>query len=100
MACCYDLQDDVIVCFLLKSVPLAMYRWVCAKEVDKNSIPEMKGRVIQLMCLLEKVFPPALFDIQVHLLIHLVEEVEIGGTIHARWMYWVERYMKVLKGYV
>ncbi len=52
------------------------------------------------MCLLEKVFPPAFFDIQIHLLIHLVEEVEIAGTVHARWMYWVERYMKVLKGYV
>ena len=52
------------------------------------------------MCLLEKVFPPAFFDIQVHLLIHLVEEVEIAGTVHARWMYWVERYMKVLKRYV
>jgi Domain of unknown function (DUF4218) len=77
-----------------------MYRWVCAKEIDKNSIPEMKRRVIQLMCLLEKVFPPAFFDIQIHLLIHLVEEVEIAGTVHARWMYWVERFMKVLKGYV
>jgi hypothetical protein len=30
----------------------------------------------------------------------LVEEAEIAGTVHARWMYWVERYMKVLKGYV
>lgn len=60
----------------------------------------MKKRSIQLMCQLERVFPPAFFDIQVHLLAHLVEEVEICGTVHARWMYWVERYMKVLKGYV
>ena len=40
-----------------------MCRWLCAKEIDKNTIPEMKRRVIELMCLLEKVFPPAFFDI-------------------------------------
>ncbi len=52
------------------------------------------------MCKLEKVLPPGAFDIQLHLVCHLVEEIEIAGTVHARWMYWVERYMKVLKGYV
>ena len=78
--------------FFLKSMYLAMCRWLCAKEIDKNTIPEMKGRVIELMCLLEKVFPPAFFDIQIHLFTHLVDEVEIAGTVHARWMYWVEVY--------
>ena len=96
----YDFQNVVKVVVLQKLISPAMYRWVCAKEIDVSSIPEMKERVIKLMCLLEKVFPPAFFDIQVHLVSHLVEEVEIAGTVHARWMFWVERYMKVLKGYV
>jgi hypothetical protein len=96
----YDFQNVVNDVFLPKFISPAMYRWVCAKEIDVSSIPEMKERVIQLMCLLEKVFPPAFFDIQIHLVSHLVEEVEIAGTVHARWMFWVERYMKVLKGYV
>src|SRR5665811_79260 len=96
----YDLPHVVIWSFLLKSIYMSLCRWLCAKEIDKNTILEMKIRVIELMCLLERVFPPAFFDIQIHLLIHLVEEVEIAGTVHARWMYWVERYMKVLKGYV
>ena len=35
-----------------------------------------------------------------HLLIHLVEEVDICGPVYGRWMYLMERYMKVLKGYI
>jgi hypothetical protein len=44
--------------------------------------------------------PPSLFDCQVHLLVHLVDEIAIVGPVHCRWMYWLERYMAVLKGYV
>jgi len=49
---------------------------------------------------LEKAFPPSFFDCQVHLLVHLVDEIAIAGPVHCRWMYWFERYMVVLKGYV
>lgn len=65
-----------------------------------SEISGMKTKTYNVMCQLEKVFPPGFFDIQVHFVTHLVEEVEIAGTVHARWMFWVERYMKVLKGYV
>ncbi len=41
------------------------------------------------------VLPPSFFDIQVHLVSHLIEEIEIAGVVHARWMYWAERFMKV-----
>jgi hypothetical protein len=29
-----------------------------------------------------------------------VDEIAIAGPMHCRWMYWLERYMVVLKGYV
>jgi hypothetical protein len=35
-----------------------------------------------------------------HLIVHLVEELDFCNPIHTRWMYPIERYMKVLKGYV
>jgi hypothetical protein len=35
-----------------------------------------------------------------HLLVHLIEELDICGPIHVRWMYHMERYLKTLKGYV
>ena len=47
-----------------------------------------------------KIFPPAFFDIMVHLTVHLVREVKLYGPVYLRWMYPFERYMKILKGYV
>ena len=49
---------------------------------------------------MEKELPTSFFDIQVHLLIHLVDEIELAGVVSARWMFWAERFMGVLKGYV
>jgi hypothetical protein len=75
-------------------------RWVCGKEIKTSEIEGMKAFTIRTMCNLEKVFPPAFFDVQEHLVSHLVQEVEVAGPVHARCMYWVERYLKVLKSYV
>lgn len=52
------------------------------------------------MVSMEKVFPPCFFDMQAHLVAHLVDEVALVGPVHGRWMYWVERYMKKLKDWV
>ena len=35
----------------------------------------------------------------VHLIVHLVREIRLFGLIFLQWMYSVERYLKVLKGY-
>ena len=40
------------------------------------------------------------FDVMVHLVMHLVREVRLCGPAYLIWMYLVERYMKILKGYV
>jgi hypothetical protein len=77
-----------------------LLRWVCSKEIFLEDIPRMKVIVAKVLYKLERVFPPSLFDCQVHLLVHLVDEVAIVGPVHCRWMYWLERYMAVLKGYV
>ena len=49
---------------------------------------------------MEKELPISFFDIQVHLLIHLVDEIELAGVVSTRWMFWVERFMCVLKKFV
>ncbi|GKC97268.1 hypothetical protein Tco_1167543 [Tanacetum coccineum] len=59
---------------------------------------QIKG--VDILCELEFIYPPALFDIMVHLVIHLPLEALEGGPIRPRWMYPFERYMKKLKGYV
>ena len=50
--------------------------------------------------MLEEYFPPAFFDVMVHLTVHLPREIKLCGPVWLRWMYSMERYMKILKGYV
>jgi hypothetical protein len=60
----------------------------------------LKVKVAKTMSTFEKVFPPMCFDVMTHLVVHLVEELDLCGPLHTRWMYPMERYMKALKGYV
>jgi len=60
---------------------------------------ELENEAAIILCELEIYFPPAFFDIMVHLIIHLVREIKCCGLVYLRWMYPVERYMKILKGY-
>jgi hypothetical protein len=48
----------------------------------------------------EKELPTSFIDLQVHILIHLPNEVELAGVLACRWMFFLERYMKKLKGFV
>ncbi|MCO5587311.1 hypothetical protein L7F22_041260 [Adiantum nelumboides] len=75
-------------------------RWITSKEIDIASIAQQKRECIELLCLMEKELPTSFFDIQVHLLIHLVDEIAIARVVSTRWMFWVERLMGVLKGLV
>ncbi|CAK8566392.1 unnamed protein product [Lathyrus sativus] len=49
---------------------------------------------------IEMYFPPSFFDIMVHLTVHLIMEIQYCGPAYMRWMYPIERYMKIIKGYV
>jgi len=60
----------------------------------------MKTLPAEVMCDMERNLPPSFFDFQVHLIWHLVEEVELCGPVSCRWMYFLERYMKDLKSWV
>ncbi len=68
--------------------------------MNPTTIGELKKEVAMTLILLEQEFPPSFFDIMMHLLVNLVEEFEIYGLIHTRWMYPIEHYLKTLKGYV
>ncbi|KAL0544572.1 hypothetical protein IC582_019689 [Cucumis melo] len=73
---------------------------ICKKTIDTSQLKGMQEDVVVTLCLLEKYFPPSFFTIMVHLVVHLVREIEFCGPVHLRWMYPFERYMKVLKTYV
>lgn len=76
------------------------FQRICAKTITESEIKDMKIYAAVTLCLMEIWFPPGFFDIMTHLIIHLVEELEWCGPVHARWMYGIERYMYVLKGFV
>ncbi|KAH0645560.1 hypothetical protein KY290_034343 [Solanum tuberosum] len=51
----------------------------------------------QILCKLERIFPPGFFDSMEHLLVHLPYEAKIVGPVQYRWMYPFERYLGTLK---
>ncbi|KAL5548417.1 hypothetical protein UlMin_003648 [Ulmus minor] len=44
------------------------------------------------------IFPPAFFDIMIHLILHFPEEAILGGPVYMRWMYPFERNAAKLEG--
>jgi hypothetical protein len=64
-----------------------LLKWVCSRELFVEEIPRMRVIVAEVVCKLEKAFRPSFFDCQVHLLVHLVDEIAIAGPVHCRWMY-------------
>jgi hypothetical protein len=76
------------------------FQRLCAKVIDPDELPGLKTYATETLCLLERWFPPSFFDIMSHLVVHLVDEVDLCGPVHSRWCYGIERYMYVLKRYV
>ena len=69
------------------------------KVIDPQQLDNLENEASIIFCELEMYFLPSFFDIMIHLIVHLVREIRFCGPVFLRWMYPVERYMKVLKGY-
>jgi hypothetical protein len=77
-----------------------VFRRLCTKVYNPADFPSLEADVAESMALLEIQFPPSFFDIMTHLPYHLAKELDLCGPVSARWMYPVERFMKVLKNHV
>ena len=76
-----------------------VFNAICSKVIDPARLDELENEAAIVLCQMEMYFPPSFFDIMVHLIVHLVREIRLCGPVFLRWMYPIERYMKVLKGY-
>ncbi|GJU70041.1 hypothetical protein Tco_1256300 [Tanacetum coccineum] len=76
------------------------FKQLCARSLMQQDMAKAKKQSISIMIELEKIFPPAFFDIMIHVAIHLPDEAILGGPLRYRWMFPFERYMKKLKNYV
>lgn len=70
------------------------------KVIDPNTLDELQTNVVETLCNLEMIFPPLFFDIMVHLIVHLVQEIRMCGLVYLRSMCPFKRFMGILKHYV
>jgi hypothetical protein len=57
------------------------------KIISLKNLDYLKAYVIETMCKLEMCFPPSFFDMQVHLIIHLVDQIKILGPLYLHHMF-------------
>ncbi|XP_028051487.1 uncharacterized protein LOC114256109 [Camellia sinensis] len=76
------------------------FQELCSKTLRQTDLEKMEERIVLILCKLEKNFPPAFFDVMVHLAVHLPREAMFAGPVQYRWMYPIERFLGTLKGYI
>ncbi|XP_070037809.1 uncharacterized protein [Nicotiana tomentosiformis] len=76
------------------------FRSICSKVIRRRDFDTMQSEINEIECDLEKIFPPTFFDIIVHLPVHLVNGIKLGGPTHIRWTYPTERNMCKYKAFV
>jgi hypothetical protein len=66
------------------------FRELCARTLKVKVLERLKVEIVLILCILEKLFPPAFFDVMIHLAVHLPNEAILRGPVHYGWMYPVE----------
>jgi hypothetical protein len=67
------------------------FKLLCSKTLKRKDVEDLESDIVIILCKLEKIFPPAFFDVMLHLALHLPREAMLGGPVHYRWMYPIER---------
>ena len=67
------------------------FRELCAKVLKENELDRLESQIVVTFCKLERIFPPAFFDIMIHLPIHLAWEAKVAGPMQYKWMHPIER---------
>ncbi|KAL3839280.1 hypothetical protein ACJIZ3_023871 [Penstemon smallii] len=78
----------------------SFFRQLCSRTLKLSVLDDLDKKIPIILCKLEMIFPPAFFDVMVHLSIHLAHEAKLGGPVHYRWMYPIERFLSSLKAMV
>jgi hypothetical protein len=76
------------------------FNTVSQKVIGRKELYDLRAYMIETMCLLEMCFRPSFFDMQQHLMIHLMDQIHTLGQLYLHSMFPYERYLSVLKSYV
>lgn len=86
---CYPSKEVMRIVVALAS----FFKKLCSRVLDISKLNKLQEDIVRTLCDMEKIFLPSFFTVMVHLLVHLVEEAKLGGPVHYRWMYPMERYV-------
>ncbi|KAL0337633.1 UNVERIFIED_CONTAM: hypothetical protein Scaly_2038400 [Sesamum calycinum] len=59
-----------------------LFQSICSTTLDVHKLHELDNSVAIILCNLEKIFFPAFFDSMEHLIVHLLYEAHVGGSVH------------------
>ncbi|KAK2633810.1 hypothetical protein Ddye_028602 [Dipteronia dyeriana] len=76
------------------------FQEICAKTLNVQDLEKLEEGIVLILCKLEIFFPPAFFDVMVHLVVHLPYEAKLVGPVSYSWMYPIERNLGKLKRFV
>ncbi|KAF7811966.1 putative transposase, Ptta/En/Spm, plant [Senna tora] len=71
---------------------------ICAIEIRASLIENLEVSVIDMMCKLEKIFPPSFFDVMEHLIMHLPYEAKTSMPPHKKCL--TNKELKIAETYV
>ena len=66
------------------------------KTLYVKDLEKLEEGIVLILCKLERIFPPAFFNIMVHLMVHLPHEAKLARPVRYRWMYPFERYILII----
>nr|GEW04599.1 hypothetical protein [Tanacetum cinerariifolium] len=73
------------------------FKQICSQTLMVDDMLKAKSKVIDIVCNLELIYPPAFFNIMIHLVIHLPLEAIFGGPIRPRWISEIDTYRAKFK---
>ncbi|XP_055960112.1 uncharacterized protein LOC130014962 [Mercurialis annua] len=91
---CGSLRSEV---YTALSELSSFFKELCSKTLKRSTVKKLQSDIILIICKLEMIYPPSFFVVMMHLPIHLPREVELGGPVHYRWMYFIESVIDVQK---
>jgi hypothetical protein len=77
-----------------------LFNTISYKVIGHKELDDLKACMIKTMCMPEMCFPPSFFDMQEHLMIHLVHHILTLDPLYLHSMFSYERFLAVLKDYV
>ena len=63
------------------------FRDLSATTLQVDHVEQLGKNIVEIMCKMEKIFPPSYFDVMEHLPQHLAYEALMGGLCRFRWMF-------------